>query len=337
MTNAPLKPVESSLPLHSSSAMWVDALKDVDDDYDNMPIPPHLNMPEGFTSSEDSDAIARAQVTPEMRAASTSYQREMLANLDAEVRKHADPLNSVHLMARMATMISYGTVPPALAFSTFAQAAMERGSRPFYELYHDAHEQLIYFRDQSRYEGKPATPAFNSDEYGPMAAYIHNQGLEGLTALNEREFFHNDERVSTHSLNAIIDARLRVCSLWDPIGEKSVPVSNRLVNEVRGAMARMWPRLSDQGTAAVGVTGPRYAQRVALFGENQTCLDTDAWTSSAILWQAWIAFCESRSERPGANSSFFKELARWSGGRIQRGKKGKGSSRAPGYCGIKLI
>lgn len=340
MTNNPPKLVGHSLPLHAPVATWSDVLEGIDENSEDLPIPPHLVLPDGWTSDSDSDEIARGQVTPEMRAGLNPSQQQILANLDSEVRKEPDPLNSVRLMSRMATAVSFGTISVPLVLSTFAEAAKGHGPQRFHELYHFAHMHLLDYRDQSTREGKPATPAFNYDEYGAMAAYIRSQGLEALTALNERDFFHKDERISTHSLNAIIDARLRICSIWDPNRGVNVAVSNRLINEVRGAMARMWPRLSDQildtSDKSLRAAGPRYQKRVASFGDNQVCLDTDAWTSSATLWQEFMAFCAARSESSGASSTFFKELVHWSGGRIQRSKKGKGPHRVPGYSGIKI-
>ncbi|MFK4536181.1 hypothetical protein ABIA00_004364 [Bradyrhizobium ottawaense] len=342
MTNNRLKIVKHSLSTHADVARWPDVLANLDENFDDLPIPPDISsrlVPGDWISDSDGDEIAHAQATPEMRAGLSRSQRQMLANLDSEVRNEADPLLSARVMARMATLIAFGDIPVPLVLSTFAQAAMGGDPQPFHNQYYFAHLHLLDFRDQATREGKPATPAFNCDEYGAMATYIHNQGLEALTALNERDFFDNDERISTHSLNAIIDARLRICSIWDPNRGVSVAVSNRLINEVRGAMARMWPRLSDSrhdgSEKSLSLAGPRYAQRVASFGDDRTCLDADAWTLSATLWQEWLAFCSARSEPSGTSSTFFKELMHWSGGRIQRSKKGP--DRVPGYSGIKII
>jgi hypothetical protein len=320
--------------------LWSDALAGIDENFDDLPVPADMVVPVGWTSDSDSDEIARRQVTPEMRAGLDPSQRQMLANLGSEVRKETDPSKSMRLMSRMATAISFAGIPVPLVLSTVAEAMKEHDPQPFHELYFCAHMYLLDYRDQSA--RKPATPEFNYDEYGPMAAYIHSSpGLEALTALSDREFFDNDERISTHAVNSIIDAQLRNCSIWDPIRGVNVAVSNRLINEVRGAMARMWPRLTDHNPddpsdKFPSLAGPSYAQRVASFGDNQLCLDAAAWTSSASLWQAWIALCASRSEPPGASSTFFKELPRWSGGRIQRSKKGKEPHRVPGYSGIRL-
>jgi hypothetical protein len=134
-----------------------------------------------------------------------------------------------------------------------------------------------------------------------MAAYIHDLDLKELTALNEREFFYNDEPISAHAVNSIIDNRLRTCEIWDPNRGVHVGVSNRLINEVRGAMARKWPRLSDKNRNGSdnfpGDADRRLAQRVAAFADNQLCLDADAWTPSATLWDAWIAFDPCRAVR----------------------------------------
>jgi hypothetical protein len=341
MTNNPLKPLGDSLSV-STPTLWPDVLSIDEDEFEgDLPIPAHMALPDdGFTDS-DMDEIMRAQVTPDMRAALKPSQREMLVNLQADVRGEKDPLNSVRLMSRMATAASYGAVPLPVVLTAFAEAVKEFDPQPFHQLYYFAHLHLAAFTKQSARNSKPATPAFNYDEYGAMATYVHSQGLEALTALNEREFFYNDERISTHHVNSIIDAHLRTCEIWDSHRGVRVAVSNRQINEVRGAMARMWPRWSDPSPDAsdksLSLAGPRYAQRVASFGGDRTCLNADAWTSSAALWQAWQDVCASRSEPSGASSTFFKELTRWSGGRIHRSKKGKGPHRVPGYSGIKMI
>ncbi|MCK1293419.1 hypothetical protein [Bradyrhizobium sp. 30] len=326
----------------------------------DLPVPAHVAWPEdgGFFPDDDRDEIYRALVTPEMRGGLEPHQREMLVNFQADVRRENDPFNSERLMSRMATMVSFGAVPLPVILEAFAEAVKDgphpsaawgisapevkappKRNLPFHERYSTAHMYLADFRNKNA--RNRVTPAFNFDEYGAMAAYIHNRDLEALTALNEREFFYNDEAISTHHVNSIIDARLRSCEIWDPHRGVAVAVSNRLINEVRGAMARMWPRVinqsPDNSDKYLRLSGPGYAQRVASFGDSRTCLDADAWTSSAVLLRAWQDFCASRSEPSGASSTFFKELTRWSGGRIQRSKKGKGPHRVPGYSGIKLI
>ncbi len=337
MTNNALKLLGHSLSV-STFTLWQEVLGIDKDELEALPIPAHMVVPDWDISDRDSDEIMRAQVTPEMRAGLEPYQREMLVNLQADVRREKDPFNSARVMSRMATAASYGAIPLPVVLNAFAEAAKEVDTQPFHELYYFAHMHLCGFRDQSARDRKPATPAFNHDEYGAMATYIRGHGLEGLTARSEREFFYNDEPVTAHSVNAIIDAHLRTCEIWDSNRGVNVAVSNRLINEVRGAIARMWPRYDQSPHAwdkSLSVAGPSYPKRVASFGENRICLDSDAWTSSATLSQAWQDFCAGRSEPSGASSTFFKELTRWSGGRIQRSKKGP--HRVPGYSGIKMI
>src|SRR2546423_1466313 len=115
----------------------------------------------------------RGQVTPEMRAAMDPSQRQMLANLDSDVRKEADPLNSTRLISRMATAFSFEGIALPLVLSTFAEAAKESSHYPFHWLYESAQMYLLDFRDKSARDLKPATPEFNHDEYGGMATYIH--------------------------------------------------------------------------------------------------------------------------------------------------------------------
>jgi hypothetical protein len=340
MTNNHLKLVGGSLTLRAPVAMWAEVLEGIDENYEDWPTPAGMALHEDFTflSDSESDDVMRGQVTPEMPAGLDPAQRQLLANLENDVRKESDPLNSVRLMSRAATAFSLG-VPLPLILNTIAGAAKKGSPYPFHSIYYFTQMNLIQFRDEAALNQKSATPEFNHDEYGAMAKYIHDRDLKALTARSESEFYYNDERISTHAVNSTIDFHLRNCNIWDSHRNVFVAVSNRLISEVRGAMARMWPRLSGQSPDGSDkfhrVTGPKYRERVAAFAEKQVCLDADAWTSSPILWEAWIAFCTARAEPSGASSTFFKELTRWSGGRIQRSKKG--SHRVPGYSGIKMI
>jgi hypothetical protein len=363
-SNNVLKPLGGALaiPSVSTPALWSEVFSiDPDELEGDLPVPPHVAWPEdgGFFPDDDCDEIYRALLTPEMRAGLEPHQREMLANLKDDVRREDDPFNSERLMSRMATMASHGAVPLPAVLEVFAEAvkdgprpsaargltaaelkALPKRNLPYRERYYTAHMYLAEFKNKNA--RNPATPAFNFDEYGAMATYIHNRDLKALTAQSDRIFFYNDEHVSTHHVNSIIDKNLRTCEIWDSHRGLVVAVSNRLINEVRGAMARMWPRLTDHNPddpsdKFPSLAGPSYAQRVASFGDNQLCLDADAWTSSVTIWQAWQNFCASRSEPSGASSTFFKELTRWSDGRIQRSKKGKDQRRVPGYFGIQMI
>lgn len=360
-SNNILRPLGGALaiPTVSIPALWSEVLSiDPDELEGDLPVPGHVAWPEdgGFFSDDDCDETYRALLTPEMRAGLEPHQREMLVNLEADVRRENDPFNSERVMSRMATMASHGAVPLPAVLEVFAEAVKD-GPRPsaawgltaaelkalpkrnlkYHERYYTAHMYLADFR--SKNAGNPATPAFNFDEYGAMATYIHNRDLQAVTALNEREFFYNDERISKHHVNSIIDARLRTCEIWDSHRGVVVAVSNRLINEVRGAMARMWPRLSDRTPDAsdnpISIACLTYTERAFSFADKRLSLDAAAWTSSATLWEAWIAFCATRAEPSGASSTFFKELTRWSGGRIHRSKRGP--HRVPGYSGIKMI
>jgi hypothetical protein len=113
-----LKPLGGALAIPSVSApvLWSDVFSiDQDELEGDLPVPAHVAWPEDgccFTD-DDSDEIFRALVTPEMRAGLELHQREMLVNLQADVRSENDPFNSERLMSRMATMASYGAVADA--------------------------------------------------------------------------------------------------------------------------------------------------------------------------------------------------------------------------------
>ena len=97
----------------------------IDDDPHTVQIPEGFVMKEGFVSKdgfwsqEASDAVARAQVTPEMLAQLDPSLRQMLARIGREVRDSEDPFKS-WLMSRAATLLSYLGVPQTVVLRVYS-------------------------------------------------------------------------------------------------------------------------------------------------------------------------------------------------------------------------
>ena len=339
------KQAGNALSVRPLAPTWGGVLA-IDDDPHTVQIPEGFVMKEGFVSKdgfwsqEASDAVARAQVTPEMLAQLDPSLRQMLARIGREVRDSEDPFKS-WLMSRAATLLSYLGVPQTVVLNTFAEAAMQRfdfwANWSFDLLGHQTHLCLLDFRDDSVKNGKPAVPAFYNDEYGPMALYVLGKGLEALTAKSEREFFDGEQEIPLHVVNSVLQICLESCDILDSVRKVPVSVSNRLIAEVRCAIARKRPRWSTTPDNSQGDIRLTLIQRVAAFAGERLALDEKTWTSSDALWRAWLEWCATRSERPGENALFFKALVNWSSGRIYRVKKQTSHFRPPGYLGIMLL
>src|SRR5215217_6470262 len=145
MTNNLLKLEENTLILRAPIAMWSDLLEGVDENWEVYPKPAGSVVREDFTilSDDESDEGRRALVTPEMLAAMDPSQWQMLANLTSEVRKEADPLNSIRLMSRMATAFSFARIALPVILSTVAEAAKESSHYPFHQLYYFGQMSLL--------------------------------------------------------------------------------------------------------------------------------------------------------------------------------------------------
>jgi hypothetical protein len=236
----------------------------------------------------------------------------------------------------MATLLCVERVPLPIILNAFAEARNTGGT--FWQKGLEAHGALFDFKRRAECGDGNAAPQFYHDEFGRMATYVHAQGLESITALSERDFFDEGRRISTHAINSMIQAVLESCVIWDPLRDTQVLVSNRLIAEVRGALARKWPQWSRPGHLdATGTSDARPdSESVASFAEELLELDARAWTPSAKLTEVWIVWCATKDTAPGEPSWFFKELGRWSGGRAHRRKKHTDDGRVPGYAGIKL-
>ena len=238
--------------------------------------------------------------------------------------------------------MSFMGVPQFVVLNTFAEAATERSGRGFHDHCYETHLYLLDFKDESAINGKRAAPAFDHDEYGAMAIYVLSQGLENLTAASTKEFFIDDKPIPAHHIDSFIQFYLEASNILDRVRNLPVNVSNRLVAEVRAAIARKRPRFSapeDQskiGRASHCSFYEELGSRVFLFADENLVLDAGAWTPSETLWTAWVHRCADRFEQPGEGPLFFKELVRWTGGRIQRRKKLSGGVRPPGYAGLKF-
>ena len=97
MTNSYLQPAGNSLSVKLPTSTWADVMKIDGDDFDNLPIPKGLMLDVGASPEDNRDAIARAQVTPEMLNQLDPSQRLMLDSMAREVREAEYPLKSERL------------------------------------------------------------------------------------------------------------------------------------------------------------------------------------------------------------------------------------------------
>jgi len=316
-------------------------------------VDPSFHNKDGSLTEDGLDALARAEVTPEMTAGLNPIQRQLLARLDIDVRNTKDPLELAALLAdrpiqqvarqpswltkRAATLIAFIGIPQAVVTTVFGEALMlQTGDRFDWAVWQVKTELFELWR-----RGTAARPAFYSDEFAAMAQYVASHGLATLTAESDREFFNGDQRVPLRLINSAIQTLLDGCEIVDASRKLPVSVSNRLIAEVRSTLARSRPRMPNAASADNAITNV-HSERwsmdaaVAEFATDCLVLEDNAWTASEELYKAWTKWCAERNEQPGEEPRFFKLLVAWSGRRILRNKPQTGLIRTPGYRGIKL-
>ena len=107
----------------------------------------------------------------------------------------------------------------------------------------EMHEIACGVVDDFRERREPAQPCYYDSEFGRMARIVH-RNLPTLTAVSEREFFVDDRPISTPLVNAAIQFHLERCKIWDYARNMQKEIDNRTITEVRGQLARRWPRLA---------------------------------------------------------------------------------------------
>ena len=279
---------------------------------------------------EEFDRLYKSLSSRYLREELSAEQRNALDSLSEQVRScDIDPLEDPQILNRLATIVGTVSTPWEVVLDRFAEAAgsRQKSGLSYHRWFSDCHSALLDFRDNS--DG-PAQPRFNADEYSLMAAYVHNETLRGIRAVDPTRFFLNGSEFPRHAVDSLIDAALQGCSIRHPITGDRVFVSNKLVSEVRCSLARRWPLLSETHEGDTPFH-PQAMLRNQL--EIRLRLDRAAWTSSETIWK----ICGPLLPLGLSKEAFFKELGEWSNGTIRRTKKIVGGKRVPGYLGIGLI
>jgi hypothetical protein len=319
-----------------------------------------FDVPEdGWNDAEVEEALLRAQITPEMQAQLKPEQRRAIDQLVEDIKKFerkeqatragktglqaycpGASLDQPEIQERIATFVAFDGVAPDLLLIAVAEAAAVMRSSSDFGL-SVMHEFACLAVQDFKDKAEPATPFFHNDEFSRIAEYIHKSVL--ITAASDREFFIDDQPVPVSLINALIQNFLERCRLWDQVRNIPAAINNRFVAEVRGALARKFPRAPRfvaEGARAAGIvratlTLPSASQAgssPAVACEELFVLLPERFTPSETLWNSYVAFCSRCGAAPVARGAFFKALGQWARGRVRATKRG--TPRLPGYLGV---
>lgn len=314
-----------SLALRRPELTWAVALTDAVGDNTIIPLPPGFSGGQ-FISDEAITTIMRALVTPKMRAQLTAGHRQALDRLADDVARTADPLDPELLVRRVATLLAIDGLPKEVVLDTIADAVERGGSGPYHIAWEETHDALLDLKDIGARAGETVRPVLGCEEFDRMAQFVQDCSPAPITAASERKFFVDEKPVSTSTINAGVHSVLSRCEIWDFQRNKRVAPNNRMVAEVRCALARLYHR-SEAGAIRGSAASP-----VVVFAEERLVLDPTAWTASDEIWAARVAHCGDAAS--GSRNAFFQELARWGGERIRRTKPRP--ANLPGYEGIRV-
>lgn len=180
----------------------------------------------------------------------------------------------------------------------------------------------------------PASRSWDADDYDAMAEFVWRRTGEKLSADGPVKFFYGDEPVLIHMVDAVVHACISSQQIWDPVKKQRVLMSNRLVGEVRGALARKYPHRSEVGESVQIRPEISGSARVAQFVEERTVVG-EGWVSSSALWGAWVDWVTKGGGAVGNRDRFFRELYKISSG--QRARRRQGGEPEWGIEGIKIL
>ena len=278
------------------------------EDFDCIAIPPEFAHLTDIPRDRQEEIIS-AQVTPELLSQMTPDGRRALDQLLEDVKRAGSPAEALgsNLIAGRAAKLIIAGAPYSLVLTKLAKAAKQDGSESLAVMYDYACCGLAEFQDSLR--SPPVRPAFDHDEFVLMAEYVHN-GMPMVTAAGPREFYDGDRAVPPHLVDVFIHRELEKADIWDPQRRVLVTVSNRLVAEVRGALARKYPRLPTVGgdpMAPIGnvIVAPLSRPSVSAFAHEELLLTPRAWTASEAIWSAWVAWCKSARHADWGSRAIF--------------------------------
>jgi len=291
-------------------------------------------------------AMAQTLDTPEMHASVSPESKQALSCIIRDIAEGVEePQDAVNKAARrIATLIEYDGVPIDVVFNEIGRSLV--GKIECCDDLLDARETVEWALLFEPDKNELAYPVYERDEFGRMAEYILKQS-PSLTATSERQFYNDNRPIPVSIVNAHIDAVLTNCRLWDRHRNEPCSVDNRLINEVRSAMARklirsgrvprQQPNVSSVNAVidhlpaipAVVASNPMHQ-----FAAERLELDRGSWTSSDKLWASWEDWCSSVGQAPGIRAVFFKELRSWGGECITSAKRRTAGKLVHGYRGF---
>jgi Poxvirus D5 protein-like len=172
---------------------------------------------------------------------------------------------------------------------------------------------------------EPAQPVFFRADFSGMARYVHDRGLQDVTAAGPTDFRRGEYRIPLHIIDAVIHSVLIRCEIWNKGRNDLVFLDSRIVAEVRRTLARMYPRLP---TVAGGPSAPVIdlvatrvvealaapgAPTVAQFAEEMLIRAPGERVASEVVYAAYVAWAERLESAPLMKEIFGKQLLVWAG------------------------
>lgn len=294
--------------------------------------------------------IVRSLAAPENHSGITREGEQALQRLIKSIKNSEEPAKFVAsdgFKSRLATLVAFDGVPAKMACAEIALATVEltfHDSTLVMYAYDWLMDELIEVRDSERFNKDQVDAFFEHDHYLLMARFVLQWLPDTLSAAGEHQFYVAEQPISRHIIDATIQNRLERCTIWDLHRGVPAAINNRLISEVRGAIARKRPRVarsaingsspvemldsSSQAHAAASLP------RIRAFGADRLVLSPQSSSSSAELWVEWSDWCMRRGEPVGERRSFFRGLNSWAGTRIRRSKLQSGAGRMPVYIGL---
>jgi hypothetical protein len=181
---------------------------------------------------------------------------------------------------------------------------------------------------------EPVRPFFDRDQYGRMASYVRmclrNATTDELTSSTSHSFWLGGRAVSASTIEAFASKCLEQCCVWDFVNERSVPISNNIMKNVIGALARRCHVPPSQSAAETNATP------TARFFTERLTISGRAWTSTDDIDAAWRAWCAEREIEPLGRDVLMRALSRWSRGRATLSRPRVDGRQVQGYRGVKL-
>ena len=282
---------------------------------------------------------ARELVTPEMRAALPDWKQRALDRLASDAEAMTDPLASPLFCGRMLSMTVIENVQKEIVIDAVAPAMSRRTGESYDDARFDVADALADFADEEREAGRTARPIFEHEEYERMAHFALECVPAKLRATSEREFLADGKPVATATINAFLHNVLSRCHLYSArASDAPATINNRLISEVRAALARVVHQAPVSATPATPDISP-----VAAFCDRHMRLDPteSERTPSTLMFEAWLAQCSEDERQSWSEATFIKQVRQWAeqrGGRLLDEGRGRHMGKwVTWYRGVVLL